>query len=133
MRNLFFALAVLGTGFAIQSAPAQASGNYPFCLQGRDIATGQGDCRSRPISNARQPPQAPMRAATPIRTTPIATMSRSISRAVAYSARTTKTKRLVQLHDVTVLERNTPVHPGRQVHVMRRDQHRDARGPHQLI
>ena len=45
MRNLFFALAVLGTGFAIQSAPAQAGGNYPFCLQGRDIATGQGDCR----------------------------------------------------------------------------------------
>lgn len=45
MRKLFFALAVLGTGFAVQSAPAQAGGNYPFCLQGRDIATGQGDCR----------------------------------------------------------------------------------------
>ncbi len=43
MRNLLLALAVLGTGFAVQSAPAQAR-DYPFCLQGRDIATGQGDC-----------------------------------------------------------------------------------------
>lgn len=45
MRNLILALAVLGTGFAVQSAPAQAGGNYPFCLQGRDIQTGFGDCR----------------------------------------------------------------------------------------
>lgn len=43
MRKYLLALAVLGTGFAIQSAPAEAR-NYPFCLQGRDIATGQGDC-----------------------------------------------------------------------------------------
>jgi hypothetical protein len=43
MRNLLLALAVLGTAFAVQSAPAEAR-NYPFCLQGRDIATGQGDC-----------------------------------------------------------------------------------------
>jgi pyruvate/2-oxoglutarate dehydrogenase complex dihydrolipoamide acyltransferase (E2) component len=105
MRNLFFALAVLGTGFAVQSAPAQAGGNYPFCLQGRTSPPARATAASRPISNAGQPPQAPMRAATPIRTTPIATMSRSISRAAAYSARTTKTKRSVQLHDVTVLER----------------------------
>ena len=44
MRNLLLALAVLGTGFAVQSAPAQAR-DYPFCLQGRDIQTGYGDCR----------------------------------------------------------------------------------------
>lgn len=43
MRNLMLALAVLGTGFAVQSVPAQAGGNYPFCLQGRDT-TGIGDC-----------------------------------------------------------------------------------------
>jgi hypothetical protein len=43
MRNLLLALAVLGTGFAVQSVPAQAR-DYPFCLQGRDISTGQGDC-----------------------------------------------------------------------------------------
>ena len=44
MRNLLLALAVLGTGFAVQSAPAQAR-DYPFCLQGRDIQTCYGDCR----------------------------------------------------------------------------------------
>ena len=44
MRNLLLALAVLGTGFAVQSDPAQAR-DYPFCLQGRDIQTGYGDCR----------------------------------------------------------------------------------------
>ena len=44
MRNLLLALAVLGTGFAVQSAQAQAR-DYPFCLQGRDIQTGYGDCR----------------------------------------------------------------------------------------
>lgn len=45
MRNMMLALAVLGTGFAIQSAtPAQAR-DYPFCLQGRDTAGGLGDCR----------------------------------------------------------------------------------------
>jgi hypothetical protein len=43
MRSLFLALAVLGAGFAVQSAPAQAR-DYPFCLQGRDISTGYGDC-----------------------------------------------------------------------------------------
>lgn len=44
MRNLLLALAVLGTGLAVQPASAQAR-DYPFCLQGRDIANGQGDCR----------------------------------------------------------------------------------------
>ncbi|MBQ8106225.1 MAG: DUF3551 domain-containing protein [Afipia sp.] len=44
MRSYLLALAVLGAGFAVQSAPAEAGGNYPFCLQGRDISTGQGDC-----------------------------------------------------------------------------------------
>jgi len=43
MRNSLLALAVLGAGFAMQSAPAEAR-NYPFCLQGRDIQTGYGDC-----------------------------------------------------------------------------------------
>ncbi|MBR2119650.1 MAG: DUF3551 domain-containing protein [Pseudomonadota bacterium] len=43
MRSYLLALAVLGAGFAVQSAPAEAR-NYPFCLQGRDISTGQGDC-----------------------------------------------------------------------------------------
>lgn len=43
MRSLLLALAVLGTGFAIQSAPAEAR-EYPFCLQGRDTASGRGDC-----------------------------------------------------------------------------------------
>ncbi len=44
MRSYLLALAVLGAGFAVQPASAQ-SRDYPFCLQGRDIATGQGDCR----------------------------------------------------------------------------------------
>ncbi|MGL4261446.1 MAG: DUF3551 domain-containing protein [Afipia sp.] len=44
MRSYLLALAVLGAGFAAQPASAQ-SRDYPFCLQGRDIATGQGDCR----------------------------------------------------------------------------------------
>lgn len=44
MRKILLALAVLGTGFAIQSAPAAAR-DYPFCLQGRDFQTGYGDCR----------------------------------------------------------------------------------------
>lgn len=43
MRKYLFALAALGVGFAVQAAPAEAR-DYPFCLQGRDIATGQGDC-----------------------------------------------------------------------------------------
>jgi len=44
MRSTLLALAVLGAGVAIQSAPAQAR-DYPFCLQGRDTAGGLGDCR----------------------------------------------------------------------------------------
>lgn len=43
MRNTLLTLAVLGATFAVQSAPAEAR-DYPFCRQGRDIATGQGDC-----------------------------------------------------------------------------------------
>ncbi len=43
MRSLVLALAVLGAGFAIQSAPAEAR-DFPFCLQGRDTAGGSGDC-----------------------------------------------------------------------------------------
>jgi len=44
MRGYLLALAVLGAGFAVQSAPAEAR-DYPFCLQGRDTAGGLGDCR----------------------------------------------------------------------------------------
>ena len=43
MRSLLLAVAVLGAGYAMQPAPAEAA-NYPFCLQGRDTAGGLGDC-----------------------------------------------------------------------------------------
>jgi hypothetical protein len=43
MRSLLLALAVLGAGFAVPSAPAEAR-EYPFCLLGRDTAGGRGDC-----------------------------------------------------------------------------------------
>lgn len=44
MRSTLLALALLGAGFAVSSAPAQAR-DYPFCLLGRDTAGGLGDCR----------------------------------------------------------------------------------------
>ncbi len=43
MRSLLLAVAVLGAGYAMQPAPAEAA-NYPFCLQGRDTTGGNGDC-----------------------------------------------------------------------------------------
>ena len=43
MRSLLLALTVLGAGYAMQPAPAEA-GNAPYCLQGRDTAGGGGDC-----------------------------------------------------------------------------------------
>lgn len=43
MRSLVLALAVVGTGFAFQSAPAQAR-EAAFCLQGKDTSGGRGDC-----------------------------------------------------------------------------------------
>jgi hypothetical protein len=44
MRSLILAIAVLGAGYAMQPATAQAGGNAPFCLQGRDTTGGIGDC-----------------------------------------------------------------------------------------
>jgi len=46
MRSYLLALALtlVGTGFAMQSTPAEAR-DYAFCLQGRDTSAGVGDCR----------------------------------------------------------------------------------------
>ena len=51
MRHLFFALAVIGGGFVVNSAPAHAW-DFPFCIQSRDTS-GAGDCSYRTYAECR--------------------------------------------------------------------------------